>query len=733
MKRHNLLILTAALSLLGALAPARGQTAGLSAANDLVIAQGGASTATSVVAADAGRWEKQAASDLAKYIEQMSGAKPALAATPDAILSAMGKTTALIIVGQQALAADPALGKAVAAVAKKNAVVRADAVVVKRAGNRIYVAGTNDESHYFAASWLLQQWGCRWYLPGEFGECIPAQPVLKVGALDFAYAPPFEVRHYWLSWNADGKGAEDFQRRNFMSSSRLAGMGHALGQYTKTLIPPGKTMFNVPLAEEATALEVAARVEPEYAKGVDGTSLAIEDGNYVSESARDKELQAGIDDKYTLQPSNTDAMMTLYNNVARTLRAKYPASKTILGGMAYANVTLPPQRVLTIEPNLVMWLAPIDIDPNHGMDDPRSPPRQEYREMLHRWAKLTQGRLVIYDYDQGQLVWRDLPNPSHFVFAKDVKHYAKAGILGIGTESRGATATTFLNLFFRGQLMWNPKADVAALLAEFYPTFYGPAAAPMAEYWGALYAAWEQTLSTEHEYFIAPVIYTPELVAALKASLAKAQKAMEPLRASAKPDAGGQLYLDRLRFTELSFAVIENYMAMQRAVGDLDFKSGVAHGERGLAAREELTRMNPAFTTYKNIGENGAAWWPGEVQQYRDLLARTDGTRHAAREDAGRVGLPPRSARHRPAARMGLHRARSRDLEGGRCGPHGRAAEGLSRRVGDASHRHLRAGPGRAACRRAELHGPLLVSDRDGFRRRADRRESQPDVPRPLQ
>jgi hypothetical protein len=62
------------------------------------------------------------------------------------------------------------------------------------------------------------------------------------------------------------------------------------------------------------------------------------------------------------------------------------------------------------------------------------------------------------------LVWRDLPNPSHQAFAFAVKHYARAGILGIGTESRGATATTFLNLFLRGQLMWNPDADVPALL-----------------------------------------------------------------------------------------------------------------------------------------------------------------------------------------------------------------------------------------------------------------------------
>ena len=34
----------------------------------------------------------------------------------------------------------------------------------------------------------------------------------------------------------------------------------------------------------------------------------------------------------------------------------------------------------------------------------------------------------------------------------------------VAAESRGAAATTFLNLFFRGQLMWNPDADVAALL-----------------------------------------------------------------------------------------------------------------------------------------------------------------------------------------------------------------------------------------------------------------------------
>ena len=624
-----------------------GSAASGSTPNHLPIVQNGKAEAAVLVAEDAGPWERRAADDLVKYIEKMSRARPRRLTLTRGVPAPEGPA---LLVGRAALEADAGLKAKLAAVAKKNPSVRADAIVMRRRGNRVYLAGSNDESHYFAVSRILQDWGCRWYLPTEFGECIPERPTLTVGTLDRAYAPPFEIRHYWLSWNADATGADEFRRRNFMTETSMAGMGHALGKYTERLVPPGKTVFHVPLAEAATAQEVAARIEPEYERGVEGISLAIEDGNYTSESVRDRALQAGIFDKYTLQPSNTDAMMTLYNRVAGILREKHPSSRTKIGGMAYANVTLPPQQVTSVEPNVVMWLAPIDIDPNHGMDDVNSPPRREYREMMYRWAELMKGRLAIYDYDQGQLVWRDLPNPSHHAFAQDVKHYRKAGILGVGTESRGAIVTTFLNLFFRGQLMWNPDVDVKALLAEFYPNFYGPAAAPMAEYWNAMFEAWEKTLSTEHEYFIAPVIYTPELIAFLRERLALAKNRIVP-RAKAKPlHRNDKLYRERMQFTQLSFEVLESYMAMVRAAGGTDYRAAVADGERGLAAREKLTAMNPTFTTYKNIGEQGPSWWPGEVAQMRDLLALTDGSRGtlvaktplewAFRRDPRDTGLP---------------------------------------------------------------------------------------------
>src|SRR5687768_17021044 len=74
------------------------QTAGTSSANDLVIAQGGATQATIVIVPEAGKEtvtgegrkarttveravDKQAATDLAKYIEMMTGAAPAVVNT----------------------------------------------------------------------------------------------------------------------------------------------------------------------------------------------------------------------------------------------------------------------------------------------------------------------------------------------------------------------------------------------------------------------------------------------------------------------------------------------------------------------------------------------------------------------------------------------------------------------------------------------------------------------------
>jgi hypothetical protein len=588
----------------------------------LVLVNGSKSTAAIVLSPAAGRYERQAAEDLEKYIELMTGVALPITRTQEAVQGALSSQRPLILVGQAALNAKPELNKKLASALKKNTHFRADGVVLFRENDRLYLMGSNDESHYFAVAELLRMWGVRWFMPGEFGECVPVAKKLQIGSLDYTYSSPFEIRNFWIAWNGETEGLEDFQLRNMMNpKGSVTIAAHALGKYTKGL---GKTPFTVPLSDPNTAEMIAHQADELYAKGTN-FSLAMEDGLYSSPYGRDKELMALKRDKYNLQPSVTDAMLELLNRVAVRLRERHPASGSKILFLAYSNMFLPPAREFILEPSLYGTLAPIDIDPIHPMGDPKSPSKQEYQSIVGQWAQLLRGRLTIYDYDQSMLLWRDLPNPSHQAFQHDVKYYRDVGAIGFTTESRMALATTFTNFYLRGRLMWDPEADVEALLNEFYGLFFGPAEKPMRDYWTAIFRAWQETIVTEHEYFLAPAIFTPELVRHLGELLTDAESAIEYLHEPRRPLTRNESrYLDRIRFVRLSYEMLKSYIAMVRAAAtEINYQAAVAAGEQGLRTRQTLSRINNAFTSTKL--EKGYAFWPGEVRQYQELDAFTNG------------------------------------------------------------------------------------------------------------
>lgn len=611
----------------GLLAPTAGHAAmvGAPSASQIALVADGKSDAIIVRAPSAGRWERAAADDLAKYIGLMTGAKLTIADTPEDIARAMSGHAPLIVIGQEALAARPDLYQRLGKVLKPHPYIRTDGIVLLRERDRIYLAGNNDDSHYFAAAEFLRRLGVRWFMPGEFGECVPEDRNISVGDIDYVYASPFEVRSYWVSWLGDQTGREYFQARNMLTvSASVPPNGHALGNYTKGL---GKSEFNVPFSDPRTVAQILEKVSPLYAADK-SFSLSISDGLYSSDNADDRALMSLQWDPRFQTWSVTDAVLKLYAAIAERLREKYPTSAARIGFLIYANMTLPPVRDTPIDPMFFGVFAPIDFDPIHAMGDERSPEKQDMKRSVEKWTTLLKGRIAIYDYDQSMLVWRDLPNPSHMAFERDVKTYRDMGVAGFVTESRNALATTFTNLYMRGRLMWDPDADAAQLLDDFYPRFFGPAAAPMKAYWEVIFTAWSSTLATEHESFVAPAIYRPELVAELARHLDAAQAALAPLRAKPEDTLGRneKLYLQRMEFVRLSFEVLHGYVAMVGAAAtNADYASAVAAGEAALKARDALTDMNKAFTTTRL--EKGWSFWPGEVQYYRDLQALVDGTK----------------------------------------------------------------------------------------------------------
>ena len=198
----NVTGLTIRFAVAGLLAAAVAAT-GVAAEPELVVAAKGKTEAVVIVSPQAGLPESKgpdggavrgldasgtrnhewlAAVDLVKYIDMMTGAKPRLVATREAIDAALKGKSPVLLVGAEALRVKPDLAQRIRSAAKPNPLLVADAIGLVRDGNRIYVAGNNDESHYFAVAELLWRWGCRWYLPTDFGECIPDVETLTVGA-----------------------------------------------------------------------------------------------------------------------------------------------------------------------------------------------------------------------------------------------------------------------------------------------------------------------------------------------------------------------------------------------------------------------------------------------------------------------------------------------------------------------------------------------------------------------
>jgi hypothetical protein len=155
---------------------------------ELTIAKGGEAQAVIVVSEDAGEFETLAARDLAYNTRMMCGGEVKVVTKSPAL----GKTA--ILVGQTAVQAKPGLQKRIATKLKKEPILMTEGIAVVREGNRVYLAGNTDRAHYYAAADLLEKWGCRWYLPTDFGECIPEEKDLFFGQLDHAYSPPLR-RH----------------------------------------------------------------------------------------------------------------------------------------------------------------------------------------------------------------------------------------------------------------------------------------------------------------------------------------------------------------------------------------------------------------------------------------------------------------------------------------------------------------------------------------------------------
>jgi hypothetical protein len=172
--------------------------------------------------------------------------------------------------------------------------------------------------------------------------------------------------------------------------------------------------------------------------------------------------------------SVSDRVFGLANDAARAVSKQYPGK--MVGCLAYAEHSEPPSFAL--EPNVYVQLTAGFIRGRYTHD-----------ELLELWPAKCKN-LGFYEYFSVWLWDFDkLPGGNGANLTRTKKmldRYLKAGATSFDAESGNNWGVHGRGYYITNKLLWNPNADVKALLADFYEKAFGPGAAAMQRYYERL-------------------------------------------------------------------------------------------------------------------------------------------------------------------------------------------------------------------------------------------------------
>ncbi|MFZ4695955.1 MAG: hypothetical protein ACOYMV_12590, partial [Verrucomicrobiia bacterium] len=177
-----------ALTVLGLLATAPSPVAALT------LVENGVSLAGIVIATDAPQEVQDAAAELSRVLEKMSGAKLAVLTVPAGGAAPAGPRIALGAPARQ-------MGLKLEKTSRAK-----DGYRFKVQGNAVLIDGESPSGVYTGAMRFLESLGCGWYTPGDVGEVIPRKVTVTVpDATDVAEVSNSINRRFWYGGGSKGR------------------------------------------------------------------------------------------------------------------------------------------------------------------------------------------------------------------------------------------------------------------------------------------------------------------------------------------------------------------------------------------------------------------------------------------------------------------------------------------------------------------------------------------------
>ena len=457
-------------------------------------------------------------------------------------------------------------------------------------GKRVLIAGQSEAATLKAVCRFLETLGCRYLMDGPLGEVFPRSSTLSVGALNLTEKPGLLWRNpkgpswnarLWKAWN--GAGGEPF------------GHSHSWGSYVSpSLFDAHPEFFAMGADGQRKAggwictsnpglrAHFASNVVAAIERGTRHPSLSPTDGRGYCQCPACKSQ----DDPKAIEPSSgtpsvSNRYVDFFDNVARRVGQTHP--EAVLSFYCYADYTQPPTVKRTLATNLCAMIAPIRYCRLHPVGHPGCASREQQVTMTDGWASVAK-RLGYYNY-MYNLADGTLPFFKFSACQKEFPYLAGKGLTYMTIEVLSNWHIYGPQIYLSLRLAYDPHADAAAIMEDYWVKFYGPKAAPhMKSYWMGLDAAQQRLTTHAGSFFGLAQVFTPPFLTQCEGLLAKAA-------AAAKGDA---TYEQRVALHAEGLRSARAYRTISDAMN---------HGDFGSALRE----YDATFARMKGVAAKGWA------------------------------------------------------------------------------------------------------------------------------
>lgn len=365
---------------------------------------------------------------------------------------------------------------------------------------------------YAVYSFLQNELGVRWLWPGADGEFMPKRASWRIPAkLDYRHTPSLEYRGFHLC--GDWYKVDDFRTwmaRNFVNVHRHG--GH-FQQDKRGLFHHMWSSHNVHLPKSMFA------EHPEYFAERDGKRIPSqvclnhpEVDRLVLKNFEDTLAKRPDLEILSIFPSDNQeycqcekcrakgvstSWFDFYNRLTDALRKTHPKLQfSTIAYQGYMDVPKNPVR----NSAFVEFASYIRCN-SHPYGTPGCKPNERTLQLMKDWAA-TGVAMGNYGYEfdifsgTGNVAFAPFYGLIADAVRKEVKlkHVLLMTEVGLsprnGPPEKVSSVQNRLGEYLYARLMWDHHADWKALLKDWCDTAYGPAAAPMYEYFLTLEAAW---------------------------------------------------------------------------------------------------------------------------------------------------------------------------------------------------------------------------------------------------